>query len=224
MKTLFSAVIASTTLLSGAAFAQNYYAEAPRADNWPNWYIGVHGELNYVTDSDIESGGGSSEIEYDTGWAAGISLGYRPYVSNTVLDNMRIEAEYTRRDAGFNNVSAPGLGSASLPGDLEIDAYMMNLYYDIKSNSRWTPYLGGGIGWADVEFASNAIPTSSDSVFAYQGMVGLNYEPESMPHTAWGLGYRFFSMSDPEYTTNTGGTLEHDYMSHGIEASAQFRF
>ena len=46
---------------------------------------------------------------------------------------------------------------------------LVNGYWDIKNDTRFTPFLGAGVGYA-LENASGA-----DSAFAYQGIAGVSY-------------------------------------------------
>ena len=79
----------------------------------------------------------------------------------------------------------------------------------------FTPYLGGGLGWANVEFDDGA--KDDDNVFAYQ--VGGGLALEMMPLVTFDLGYRYFGTADP----NIFGA-DVDYDSHNIMAGVRIGF
>ena len=56
---------------------------------------------------------------------------------------------------------------------------MLNAYYDYKTNSAFTPYVGIGLGTAttDLEFSPSAVGVISDddNTFVYQLILGASY-------------------------------------------------
>ena len=196
-----------------------------RRDNWPNWYITLGGQVSFVSDADVSGGAANGEIEFDVGSAFSGAVGYRPYYSNSLLDNMRFELEAQYRQADFDTFDT-GAGSSQLNTDLSGYSLMFNTYYDIYTGMPITPYFGGGLGVTWWDFDSQALVGGSDvnAVFAYQLMTGFYYSPRSMPNTDWGFGYRYYGTVDPEFENATGQTFEHDYNSHNLEFLARFRF
>ena len=87
-----------------------------------------------------------------------MSLGY-------TLDRFRVEFEYVNRSHGGDSsgVQVAGGNQALRSKDSEWNGdappserisdfiahqFFVNAYYDVLNDSRWTPYLGGGFGWA----------------------------------------------------------------------------
>jgi opacity protein-like surface antigen len=77
---------------------------------------------------------------------------------------------------------------------------LANAYYDIRTGSPWTPYIGGGVGFAINQLTRQISTTFDDDTitasgrttrFAFAGaaMVGVNYEISSF--TSIDFGYRF---------------------------------
>ncbi len=197
---------------------------AANADQrWPKWYVGINGSLPWVGDADASSPLliGTGDIEMDNpGWGAGASLGYKPGGTGTFLDMTRFEIEYAYSANDVDSIA--GVGTTD---DVTVDAYMFNVYYDFLNDTQFTPYIGAGLGWANVETNIPAIGLSdSDDVFAYQGRLGVAYEPTTMPNVAFTLGYRYFGTADPEYNATLVGPLETEYNSHSAEAGARFSF
>lgn len=106
------------------------------------------------------SPGPLSNNSYDlgTGFLGGLSLGY-------TLDRFRVEFEYMNRshggdssrfqvaggnqalrskDSEWNSIDPP----SERISDFIAHQFFVNAYYDVLNDSRWTPYLGGGFGWA----------------------------------------------------------------------------
>lgn len=99
----------------------------------------------------------SNEVDGGTGILAGASLGYR-------RGNFRVEGEYFYRTTTYDGRSDTRIGDV-VTGDksereLEIadggvddvlsHNFFANLYYDFNSDSRFTPYVGVGVGVARV--------------------------------------------------------------------------
>ena len=105
-----------------------------------------------------------------SGILAGLAVGYR-------LGSFRVEGEYFFRNTNYDSTSVPidynccespwnpndypeyGLGDDSAPNvedavdDLLSHNVFANLYYDYRSDSKFTPYVGIGIGLARVSVA-----------------------------------------------------------------------
>ena len=233
IRTLSCLCLATTaaTLIAAHASAQTYpapvqqpatymnYQSQFHQDNWPNWYVGLSGQVSFVSDATVK-GASTGKMSFDTGHAYTGAIGYRPYQTDSLLDSMRFELEGQYRSTDLDSF-------AGTPIDNDLTGYgiMFNAYYDIITGTQLTPYIGAGAGmmWWDLE--SPALATDDiDGVFAYQLMTGAYYSPESIPNTDWGIGYRYIGTGDPEFTNNLASTIEHDYDSHNVELLARFRF
>lgn len=107
----------------------------------------------------------------DAGHLAGLTIGYA--LNRAPL---RLELEYSHRSNEYddNDVWRPlggnspaklaefdGLTMGGMPGaggfvsnrlkDIESHDVFFNVYYDHKTDSRWTPYIGAGLGWSRTE-------------------------------------------------------------------------
>lgn len=210
-------IVALGALLVTASAANAY------EERWPKWYVGINGSLPFVSDSDVTGPGtvGIGDIEHDSpGWGAGASLGYKPAGSDSFLDMMRFEIEYA-----YSATDIDTIGGVTATDDVTVDAYMFNAFVDFVNDTQFTPYIGAGIGWANVETSVPALGfDDSDDVFAYQGRLGVSYEPTTMPNVAFSLGYRFFGTADTEYSSPVIGPVETEYNSHSAELGARFSF
>lgn len=215
-KQLFVSALLAALLLSTAAHAQ---------DRWPRWYVGLSGGVTYLQDSDLD-GTTSGDVSFDNGWSGNVQLGYLPAFGGGALNNLRFEGEvgYRSNDADTLRFGGTG-GSAS--DNISATTYMVNALYDIDMGTPYKPYVGAGIGVADLKLkARNAAATfdSGDSAFAWQLLAGVGFAPASTPNVEWDLGYRFLRAESVEFTSNTGVNVDADYDSHSVEAGAKFRF
>ncbi len=213
--------------LSGLVVALVGVAAHADEARWPKWYVGLHGSVPFVAENKIERGGVSAgDLAFDSGWGAGASLGYMPTGGSatgmgSVFDALRLEFEY---DHSENNVDSLSSVAGLASGDVKVDAYMGNVFYDFSSDTGFKPYVGLGAGYAKVNMESTSLGVNgSDTVFAYQALAGVYYEPELLPYTQWGVGYRFFDTIDPTIGAAASAT-SFDYQSHRVEAGARFRF
>ena len=214
MRTTFIAILG---FLAVALAAQS--ASAQSQERWPRWYVGLSGSLVWVQDSDVSGLSPARSIDFDQGYGAGVSLGYMPPVAE--LGNARFEFEAYWRNSDADTKTVGGVHS-NANGELTSYAYMVNAYYDFRNDSQWVPYLGVGLGWANVELDKTVglgATADDDVVFAYQGMVGIGYEPTTIPNTIWSIGYRYFGSQDPEF-----GNVTADLDTHNLEAGVKMRF
>ena len=212
-------VIAGLTALTAMmTFSAAYAADEER---WPRWYIGLTGGYTYMGDEDV-NGGTATKLSLNDGFEAGGAIGYLPSSSMPLLNALRFEAEVTYHENDIHSAHLVNGTNVTGSGSLQSTAYMANAFYDFQTGSAWSPYIGGGIGLATMHLPSTSgagNTESSDTEFAYQGMVGIGYTPVTIPNTQWSLGYRYLATSD----ANFGGTSV-QYSTNNFEAGAKFRF
>ncbi len=114
------------------------------------------------------------------GILVGAALGYRPWDPGHVWGSVRLELEYFYRESAYNE-TADALGATGanvdklarelITGTDRVDRVTShnlfgNLYFDFANNSRFTPYIGigVGVGFTDVGYGylweRNADPTA----------------------------------------------------------------
>lgn len=217
-----AALLLSTATIGAMPLAAN------AGEAWPNWYLGLAADMAFLSDADLSGGGSSGSLEHESGRAFAVQLGYtHDSWATRGVGAWRVEAEYFNHAADNDSITFGGAtGAAS--GDTALHAGLLNAYYDFAmTGTRWSPYVGAGIGFADVSLDTNSTPLTvhdSDTVLAYQLLAGVGYSPESLPHTTWSVGYRFFNTADPEFTSSTGAKIDSEVMSHTIEAGLKMRF
>jgi opacity protein-like surface antigen len=206
----------------GALMAASALSGVQADERWPRWYVGLTGDYTYMQDQDI-SNTSKSSVQMENGWGVGGEIGYLPSSSMPLVNALRFEAEVTYHENKVSRVNLVGGGQIGSNGaNYSTTAYMANMFYDLPTGSNWSPYIGGGMGMASIHLPtnSNAGNTSStDNEFAYQGLVGIGYSPDTIPNTQWSLGYRYLATSDAAFG---GSTVK--YSTNNVEVGAKFRF
>lgn len=159
-----------------------------------------------------------AEFEYDTGFSLAAAIG------GQVNRNLRVEPEISYQKNDLDSAS-DSEGSVSVDGDASLWAFMFNSYYDFTPDAAVTPYIGAGIGFARVEVSDITSPAFSgyylkgdkDSVFCYQGSVGLAWEVGN--DMTMDLSYRYFATEDPDFAIS-----ETEFASHNFYAGLRVPF
>ena len=147
-----------------------------------SFYFGVQGGLNFTHDGEFDNSG--FDIGFDTGYAIGAFFGY------DMGNQFRLEGELTYRANDMDN-----LAGVPIVGEMKSTAFMANAYYDFATGGSWTPYVGGGLGAASVNFVS-AVDVS-ETVLAYQFIGGVGYN--ITPSIVLAFDYRYFGVDTPSF-------------------------
>lgn len=208
-----------------AGIASISYSFNASADEVSPFYYGGHGELSFVQNTDLHINDAFvGDLEFDLEYAVGLSVGYSPEVEGR-LGQTRLELELMYRETDFDELDDSTIAPGGFGGSVESYVGMVNGYYDFDTGSRWTPYLGLGLGVSQHKFDSLTINVADeDTVLAYQGMAGVAYRLKPYERTYIGVGYRYFGTSDPEFSTTAGQSVEHSYDGHNLEAFIRIPF
>lgn len=206
-------------LVSTAVFAEKD-ANIANPSNL-GYYLSGNAGVSWLEDADIERdlNNGSAEAEYDTGFLFGGAFGYD-------FGLLRTEAEFGYRENNideFKDISIDGIyvGDMSASGKMTTLSYMLNTYIDFENDSSVTPYIGGGVGLADININDLRVNDNhfdgDDTVFAYQAAAGLGYDiNESL---TLDVGYRYFATEDHEIDS-----LDGEYNDHNFSVTVRYKF
>jgi len=159
------------------------------------WYL--RGDIGYrfnEVDSVTNVGRPSAvrREEFDNSWVAGLGVGYKWSWLRADLT-----VDYGSR-AGFTADS--GTNRNDFTAKIDSITGLVNVYGDLGTWFGLTPYIGAGIGFANLH-ATNFTGagggnTGQDSStnFAWAYMAGLNYQ--IAPNSSIDLGYRHVNMGD----------------------------
>ena len=210
-------------------------------------YVGVEGGMAWTANLTYTTGYGGcvppyycsyptyyNAVTYDLGYSAGAQLGYS-------FGGPRVEFEYNYRNNGASTI-ATTVGTQSANGDLTSNNYMLNFLYDFDTGSKWVPYIGFGVGVADVK--ANNITTSanipltsyldgSSSKFAAQFILGVEFAvSERIGITAdwrglWASNTNFnYGIGCQPGTRNCmqTGTTNYDYWNGALNIGLRIKF
>jgi opacity protein-like surface antigen len=167
-------------------------------------YISANVGTSLLNDSTISfPDGKSADAEFDAGLILRGAVG-------TNLGMGRLEGEVGYRSHGFDNGS----------GDITAFTFLLNGYYDIPANAPVTPFIGGGIGFANINvdgmnIASHSQSDADDTVFAYQIGAGFSYPIDEL--MTLDCGYRYLGATDPDFK----GT-EAEYGTHNFTIGLRY--
>jgi OOP family OmpA-OmpF porin len=165
------------------------------------FYVGVHGGL----------GLGLEGLDQDGGYAVNGVIGYK------FTPSLRAEGEIAYRENEWDDCFL--FCSRDEEGTISSLAFMANVFYDFNAGSAFRPYLGGGLGVANVELdVEDSSESGDDTVFAFQFALGVAYEMTQS--TALVLDLRYFRTEEPELV----GRLEPDYDNVSLMAGLRYSF
>jgi opacity protein-like surface antigen len=198
------------------------------------WYASGNVGATFLNDSDFTDtftgGAVAGEIGADTGYGISGALGYS-------WGNFGLEGEVSYRKNDLDDVSVntlsiagllfTGLGTFSLDGETTALGFMANGWYNFATPGPWVPFIGAGIGVANISLDLDNIGgvavsyDESDTVFAYQVGAGVGYKVT--PKTMVNLSYRYFATHDPEFSDGVDN-VETEYSTHNVMLGVTVRF
>lgn len=200
------------------------------------YFFGFLGISNFkdttASSYDYQYGSSFSEkIKLNPGIYAGAAGGYD-------FGFVRIEGEFSFRNAEIDTITSQTDSYFIHNVDGNVGAYssMINVFFDLRNSSRFTPYLGGGIGAATLYLSDTygyvtknnsthyqpLYLESDDTVFAYQLGGGVNIALNN--RFSLDVGYRYFKTDeahlDSYYDTTSGLRFE----SHNAMVGLRMKF
>ncbi len=213
MKALFGAALVALVSITPAAAAGNLYLD-------------IFAGAGETDDTDFAVLGTSRiDTEFDSTFTYGVAFGY-------ALENgWRFEGELTRREADVDTHDLDGGGPiAGSFGEGNSTALFANGFYDFRTGSRVTPYLGLGVGLVTVDYANFGVPglnalDDDDDVLGYQAIAGLAVKINDRLDFRGDL--RYVGTEDAELTSSadTGSTTSDvSYSAYDATVGLRIRF
>lgn len=219
MKPMQKLMIISAALL--LALPSIGAAAEPRAGGYVSGFIGVSmpSDNDVTTDYFDNSPSVRDQVEFDPGINIGGTGGYD-------FGYVRLEGEISYKYSEISSLydQTNNQRYRNLDGDLGVSAFMANAFFDLHNDSRVTPYLGGGIGFAVLNlsdtFGTNVngrqylYGEDDDAVFAYQ--VGAGVEIALNPRFSLDLGYRYFGTDTANFDNDFDQSSSMKFESHNV--------
>ncbi|MBS0222927.1 MAG: outer membrane beta-barrel protein, partial [Proteobacteria bacterium] len=157
-----------------------------RYQPFPGFYVGVEGGANWM----LNRGMGSAYAMPTTGWAAGGVIGY-----DFVGPRIELEGAFRQNDTYFTGLGTTGGFNASR--NVNQVNVMANLLYDFLPGAMITPYVGAGagVGFVDGVDVFGTTTSLSNTVFAYQGIIGIGWNVDS--NLRVNIDGRYMGTTDP---------------------------
>lgn len=167
---LLASAVAFAALAGGAGLA------SAQGFSLGDVYVKGFGGATWPSDFDSTLTEAGTQIalpsfNHDTGYTLGVAVGA------AVTPNISLEIEYAYRNADFT-VRDRDEGDRA-DGDTTADAFMFNALYvfdGLGATGAIRPYIGGGVGGANVEMSAGGEDFESGTVAAYQLIGGVGYE------------------------------------------------
>lgn len=162
------------------------------------------------------SGTSGGKVKFDNGNMGAVFIGH-DYGSN-----IRAEAELARRATDLKSVAGNTASGEALATSL-----MVNVVYDVDVDLPVTPYIGIGLGIAQVKmdgaspFGGSSI-NDSDMVGAFQTIAGASYALTDQVDVFG--DYRYFKTADADFVTRGGVATSMDFSTHSGLLGLRYSF
>ncbi|SEH28794.1 OmpA family protein [Magnetospirillum fulvum] len=180
------------------------------------WYVGVDAGASILEENKMKATDGSHKASSDIGWLAQGQIGY-------AFGPWKVEGELSYRDNGVNKYDG-----AKAHGSTTALATMANGIYEFLPESKWHPFVGAGIGIANVDAGKVSVGgvdqyKGDDWQFAYQGFAGVGYDVSR--NVELKAQYRYFATLD--YDTKSvanGSKIDNEYRDHALLVGFTYKF
>lgn len=204
-------------LLASNAFAADllYSSPAPQAVAYGGPYFGAKIGAVWVDDisGDLDGDADAADsLNFDTGFTGSILAGYA-FGSRWGALSPRLEVEAGYLSAEADTSTVDGGAAAATDGEANAFYWFTNLLLDVPmSGWGFTPFFGGGVGFAKVR-ADNISATTGpidtfngeDTVFAWNLTAGLSYDISR--NVTFDIAYRFVQFDDVNVLNTTAGVV-----------------
>lgn len=230
--TLLATVIAAPASING------YYLSGDLAANW------LKTQTYKVQTSDAPLGA-TVDLRSKLGWGGGLAVGSQsgPYRLEAALDFLSNKTK--NATAALSKVwwtGEPALLSLPTSGRATATTLLVNGYYDFRPLALWTPYVGVGLGVANLavnvstvhvdpfSFVTLARVHDNSTEFAYQGIAGFSWKVTD--HLKANMDYRYlrtvtatFNVTDQSPFSDFGvGIIKGHYQSNRALGSLAYYF
>jgi outer membrane protein OmpA-like peptidoglycan-associated protein len=184
------------------------------------WYVGVDTGASLLEDSRIRAMGETAKNTSDIGWLAQGQVGY-------AFGPWKVEGELSYRDNALHKMNM-AYGTVEMDGHTAVLATMANGIYEFLPDSKWHPFVGAGVGVANInvdkiKIYGDKVYKGNDWQFAYQGFAGVGYDVSR--NVELKAQYRYFATL--EYNTraiDTGINLDNEYHDHALLIGFTYKF
>ena len=180
-------------------------------------YIGAFFGGNELLTAKNSDSAGNSGLVFKPSMLGSAVAGW-DFEPGNVVGEGRIELEYAHRSNPLDKVKFSEW-NAPAGGHVTADSLLINFIGIARDNSRWSPYLGVGVGAARINVdnltvSGQPMGNGTDVVFAYQALTGMDVAVSD--HLSLDLGYRFFGTTGATFTESAGLKSKMEYLNHSV--------
>lgn len=214
---ILSAVALSAALVSLTAVAYDGGMQE-------GWYMSGRFGANFPEDTKVTNNADATAyhtVEGKTGYDFSGAVGYG-------FQGFRLEGEAGYMyDNVHRTVNQAGTAQTAPGGNQKLWLGLISAYYDFDLGNQFFPYIGAGAGMAkyrnEVHHSTGNIANGMESVFAYQGTLGLGYQVNDVLAATVDYRYTATNNGDFEYTT-VNSTAAAKYRSNSINFGLRYYF
>lgn len=198
---------------------------APARGEHAGPYLGVYAGAHSLQSSRAVDDLGSFGLKFEPALQGSVVCGW-DFEPGNPLGEGRVELEYSRRRNPLKEVNFVE-GGFSGGGSVTADSLLVNFFGVYHDRSRWSPYIGAGIGAAIIKATDLQVtgqPLSSDAAVTLAYQVGAGLEYRLTERLSLDIGYRFFGSSRPRFTESNGHDFEMGYTSHSAVLGLKLGF
>jgi OOP family OmpA-OmpF porin len=203
-----SALLLALILLPSLGHAQSVTGEGP------GFYAGGSIGGVFGGDDKLSGSGIDGHVDHSPGLGLLGALGMRFENGFRVEFEVGYRYEDTKKAAGIHT-----------DGNTSLLNFGPNVLYDIRTGSRLTPYVGLGVGGADIGYHTTLPGNSIDNTglsFAYQGIAGVAYAlSDRLQVTA---DYRYIRALPASVPLASGGSVDANYHAHTVMVGLRWLF
>ncbi|MGE0254997.1 MAG: outer membrane beta-barrel protein [Alphaproteobacteria bacterium] len=194
-------------------------AAMPAAAQEGRYYVGTALGYNMPSDASISGGAISNSIELEGDWVGSLSAGWLAW-GTPGAGGLRLDLE-----GGYRNNNADSISGRSANGEVGVLSLLGNAFWDIDLDTWLTPYLGGGLGYARVNY-DGVGPIGGTSIdeedFSFAWQVGGGLAVDIKDGLQATFDYRYLTVPDLSYAAGAN-TVSTSYESHAVMAGLRFR-
>ena len=208
MKKTFTSIMALAAVLLCASGA--------RAEQPAGWYVGAGVGVAMPGDPALRTDAkyGAKDENFAADWQGNVGYAW--------AKGLRLEGEFLHNQYNTKSVNGtPGFGH------IINNALMLNAFFDAKTGTIFTPYIGAGLGpnfvnVGNVGSATSGFIDGSAVKLGYQAIAGVSAQLDK--NWAVAMDYRYFGSPDAKVDATTGGKGRMDNASHNVMLGLRYSF
>ena len=156
------------------------------------YFVGSIGS-GRMNDIEFSAALGGGTAEFDAGFSGEIGVGYD-------FGSLRTEFSY-------NSTNTPLAGITDV--DVDVKSFLLSAAYDWRSDKKWQPYIGAGVGSSTIDLNLGAtvggttLTAGDDNITTVKLKAGVNYEASEdidVYGEIWGQGFDDFTIGVIRFT------------------------